>query len=132
MDMSLVKEKAIESIHSMHVLIEKIFSGKHSEQDLPLLIDYFADHFEMVGAAGKRISLQDVKGLFANNQGKMPDIQIEIYDEQILMQNENVIVLTYTEKHTKTSGILIRRSCALIEEIQGKMLWSYLQETFLS
>ncbi|WP_010115773.1 hypothetical protein [Acinetobacter sp. P8-3-8] len=130
--MSLVKEKAIESIHSMHVLIEKIFSGKHSEQDLPLLIDYFADHFEMVGAAGKRISLQDVKGLFANNQGKMPDIQIEIYDEQILMQNENVIVLTYTEKHTKTSGILIRRSCALIEEIQGKMLWSYLQETFLS
>lgn len=132
MDMSLVKEKAIESIHSMHVLIEKIFSGKHSEQDLPLLIDYFADHFEMVGAAGKRISLQDVKGLFANNQGKMPDIQIEIYDEQILMQNENAIVLTYTEKHTKTSGILIRRSCALIEEIQGKMLWSYLQETFLS
>lgn len=130
--MSLVKEKAIESIHSMHVLIEKIFSGKHSEQDLALLIDYFADHFEMVGAAGKRISLQDVKGLFANNQGKMPDIQIEIYDEQILMQNENAIVLTYTEKHTKTSGILIRRSCALIEEIQGKMLWSYLQETFLS
>ena len=132
MDMALVKEKAIESIHSMHVLIEKIFSGKHSEQDLPLLIDYFADHFEMVGAAGKRISLHEVKGLFANNQGKMPDIQIEIYDEQILMQNENSIVLTYTEKHTKATGVSIRRSCALIEEIQGKMLWSYLQETFLS
>jgi hypothetical protein len=27
--------------------------------------------------------------------------------------------------------VLIRRSCALIEEIDGKMLWSYLQETFL-
>ncbi|OJU61290.1 MAG: DUF4440 domain-containing protein [Acinetobacter sp. 39-4] len=129
--MALIKEHAIESIHSMHVLIEKIFSGKHAEQDLALLIDYFADHFEMVGAAGKRISLEQVKDLFANNQGKMPDIQIEIYDEQILMQKEDAIVLTYTEKHTKASGVLIRRSCALIEEIDGKMLWSYLQETFL-
>jgi len=130
-NMALIREKAIESIHSMHVLIENIFSGKHSEQDLPLLIDYFADHFEMVGAAGNRISLQEVKGLFANNQGKMPDIKIEIHDEQILMQKPDAIVLTYTEKHIKESGILIRRSCALIEEINGKMLWSYLQETFL-
>lgn len=132
MDMALVKEHAIESIHSMHVLIEKIFSGKHSKQDLPSLIDYFSDRFEMVGAAGKRISLQEVKTLFSNNQGKMPEIQIEIYDEQILLQNEHSIVLTYTEKHTKASGILIRRSCGLIEEIDGKMQWSYLQETFLA
>lgn len=130
--MALIKEQAIESIHSMHVLIEKIFNGKHAEQDLPLLIDYFADHFEMVGAAGKRFSLEDVKGLFSNNQGKMPDIKIEIYDEQILMQKQDAIVLTYTEKHTKDTGILIRRSCALIEEINGKMVWSYLQETFLT
>jgi hypothetical protein len=131
MDMPLSKQDAIESIHSMHVLIERIFNGKHTEQDLPLLIEYFSDHFEMVGAAGKRLSLADVKGLFSNNQGKMPDLQIEIYDEQILMQTEQSIVLTYIEKHTKESGVLVRRSCALIEEIQGKMQWSYLQETFL-
>ncbi|MFW1736897.1 DUF4440 domain-containing protein [Acinetobacter sp. ULE_I001] len=129
--MPLSKQDAIESIHSMHVLIERIFNGKHTEQDLPLLIEYFSDHFEMVGAAGKRLSLADVKGLFSNNQGKMQDLQIEIYDEQILMQTEQSIVLTYTEKHTKESGVLVRRSCALIEEIQGKMQWSYLQETFL-
>lgn len=86
----------------------------------------------MVGAAGKRFSLEDVKGLFSNNQGKMPDIKIEIYDEQVLMQKQDAIVLTYTEKHTKDTGILIRRSCALIEEINGKMVWSYLQETFLA
>ncbi|WP_336954105.1 DUF4440 domain-containing protein [Acinetobacter sp. AS167] len=129
--MPLSKQDAIESIHSMHVLIERIFNGKHTEQDLPLLIEYFSDHFEMVGAAGKRLSLADVKGLFSNNQGKMPDLQIEIYDEQILMQTEQSIVLTYTEKHTKESGVLVRRSCALIEEIKGKMQWSYLQETFL-
>jgi len=129
--MPLSKQDAIESIHSMHVLIERIFNGKHTEQDLPLLIEYFSDHFEMVGAAGKRLSLADVKGLFSNNQGKMPDLQIEIYDEQILMQTEQSIVLTYTEKHTKESGVLVRRSCALIEEIQGKMQWSYLQETYL-
>ena len=129
--MPLSKQDAIESIHSMHVLIERIFNGKHTEQDLPLLIEYFSDHFEMVGAAGKRLSLADVKGLFSNNQGKMPDLKIEIYDEQILMQSEQSIVLTYTEKHTKESGVLVRRSCALIEEIQGKMQWSYLQETFL-
>lgn len=58
----------------------------------------------------------------------MPDIKIEIYDEEIISQNEQSIVLTYTEKHTKETGVLIRRSCALIEEIQGKMLWRFLQK----
>lgn len=84
----------------------------------------------MVDAAGKKFKFEEVKQLFANNQGKMPDIKIEIYDEEIISQNEQSIVLTYTEKHTKETGVLIRRSCALIEEIQGKMLWRFLQETF--
>lgn len=129
--MALSKENAIDSIHTMHVLIEKIFSGQNTEVDLPLLNQYFSDDFEMVGAAGRRIYFAEVKQLFANNQGKMPDIKIEIYDEEILSQSEHTIVLTYTEKHTKSSGVLVRRSCALIEEIDGKMLWRYLQETFL-
>ena len=129
--MALNTELAIQSIHTMHVLIEKVFNGTGNEQDLIALNSYFTDDFEMVGAAGKRISFEQVKGLFANNQGKMPDIKIEIYDEEILIQSDASIVLTYTEKHTKESGVLVRRSCALIEEREGKMLWRYLQETFL-
>ncbi|OTG89000.1 DUF4440 domain-containing protein [Acinetobacter sp. ANC 3832] len=128
--MALSADKAIESIHTMHVLIAKIFSGTHSKQDLALLIAHFSENFEMVGAAGKKFKFEEVKQLFANNQGKMPDIQIEIYDEDIISQNEQSIFLTYTEKHIKESGVLIRRSCALIEEIQGKMFWRFLQETF--
>lgn len=128
--MTLSAEKAIESIHTMHVLIEKIFSGVNSNEDLPLLIQHFSENFEMVGAAGKKIKFEEVKQLFANNQGKMPDIKIEIYDEEIISHNQHTIVLTYTEKHTKESGILIRRSCAVIEEIQDQMLWRFLQETF--
>ncbi|CAM2825208.1 DUF4440 domain-containing protein [Acinetobacter celticus] len=128
--MALSAEKAIESIHTMHVLIERIFSGVNNDEDLALLINHFSENFEMVGAAGKKFKFEEVKQLFANNQGKMPDIKIEIYDEEIISQNEQSIVLTYTEKHTKETGVLIRRSCALIEEIQGKMLWRFLQETF--
>lgn len=128
--MTLSAEKAIESIHTMHVLIEKIFSGVNSDEDLPLLIQHFSENFEMVGAAGKKFNFEEVKQLFANNQGKMPDIKIEIYDEEIISHNQHTIVLTYTEKHTKESGILIRRSCAVIEEIQDQMLWRFLQETF--
>ncbi|MGS0707941.1 DUF4440 domain-containing protein [Acinetobacter sp. ANC 3781] len=128
--MTLSAEKAIESIHTMHVLIEKIFSGVNSDEDLPLLIQHFSEDFEMVGAAGKKFKFEEVKQLFANNQGKMPDIKIEIYDEEIISHNQHTVVLTYTEKHTKESGILIRRSCAVIEEIQDQMLWRFLQETF--
>ena len=130
--MTLSAEKAIESIHTMHILIEKIFSGISAEQDLTLLLEHFAENFEMVGAAGKKITLEEVKQLFANNKGKMPEIKIEIYDEKIVLQSEQTIFLTYTEKHIKDSGVLIRHSCALIEEIQGKMLWRFLQETFTS
>lgn len=130
--MALSPELAIKSIHTMHILIEKIFTGKNDQQDFQHLNDHFSDDFEMVGAAGKRFKFDEVKQLFANNQAKMPDIQIEIFDEEILSQSENTIVLTYTEKHTKTTGVLIRRSCALIEEQNGKILWRYLQETFLT
>ncbi|MDV2438482.1 DUF4440 domain-containing protein [Acinetobacter gerneri] len=130
--MALNIDAAVESIHTMHVLIEKVFNGTGNDADLAALTDYFTNDFEMVGAAGKRISFEQVKGLFANNQGKMPDIKIETYDAEVLMQSADSIVLTYTEKHTKDSGILIRRSCALIVEEQGKMLWRYLQETFLA
>lgn len=38
--MALSAEKAIESIHTMHVLIERIFSGVNDE-DLALLINHF-------------------------------------------------------------------------------------------
>ena len=130
--MALSAEKAIESIHTMHVLIERIFSGVNNDEDLALLINHFSENFEMVGAAGKKFKFEEVKQLFANNQGKMPDIKIEIYDEEIISQNEQSIVLTYTEKHTKETGVLIRRSCALIEEIQGKILWHFIKETFTS
>ncbi|OTG87390.1 DUF4440 domain-containing protein [Acinetobacter sp. ANC 4558] len=130
--MALSTEKAIESIHTMHVLIENVFTGKHQEQDLPALFDHFSNQFEMVGAAGKQWNFEEVKQLFTNNQGKMPDIKIEIYDEAILSHTEHAITLIYTEKHTKDSGVLVRRSCAVIEEIDGKMVWRYLQETFLS
>lgn len=130
--MTLSAEKAIESIHTMHVLIEKIFNGVSAEQDLTLLLEHFTENFEMVGAAGKKLKFEEVKQLFTDNKGKMPDIKIEIYDEKIISQNEQTIVLTYTEKHIKDSGVLVRHSCALIEEIQGKMLWRFLQETFTS
>lgn len=130
--MTLSTEKAIESIHTMHILIEKIFTGNNQETDLQLLCEHFSPDFEMVGAAGKQLTFENVVQLFASNEGKIPDIKIEIYDEEIILKNNHSIVLTYTEKHTKTTGILIRRACALIEEVNGKMVWRYLQETFLA
>ncbi|WOE32623.1 MULTISPECIES: DUF4440 domain-containing protein [unclassified Acinetobacter] len=130
--MALSAEKALNSIHTMHVLIEKIFTGTHVAEDLALLSAHFSTDFTMIGAAGKCLTLEQVQQLFIQNQAKMPDIKIEIYDEKIILQQDNAIVLTYTEKHSKSTGTLIRHSCALIEEIDGKMQWRYLQETFLA
>lgn len=56
--MALSAEKAIESIHTMHVLIERIFSGVNNDEDLALLINHFSENFEMVGAEVKNLNLK--------------------------------------------------------------------------
>ena len=78
--MALQKEAAIESTYSLHVLIQTVFNQAGTEQALAEMITYFSPDFEMVGAAGKRIQYEQVVQLFRNNQGKMPDLKIEISD----------------------------------------------------
>ena len=129
--MALQKEAAIESTYSLHVLIQTVFNQAGTEQALAEMITYFSPDFEMVGAAGKRIQYEQVVQLFRNNQGKMPDLKIEISDVDVISQKDDAIVMNYTETHHKTTGTTSRRASVLLLEQDGKMLWRYLQETFL-
>ena len=129
--MALSATQAIESILTMHVLIEKIFSGRHAEQDLAQLNQYFSEQFEMVGAAGKRIQYAQVLQLFKNNQGNLSDLKIEISDPEVVLLKDDAALLNYTETHHRDAGTTSRRASALLVEEKGKMLWRYLQETFL-
>lgn len=129
--MALQQQAAIESTYSLHVLIQKVFNQAGTEQELAEMISYFSSDFEMVGAAGKRIGYEQVVQLFSNNQGKMPDLKIEISDAEVILQKDDAIVMNYTETHHKDAGTTSRRASVLLIEENGKMVWRYLQETFL-
>ena len=129
--MALQKEAAIESTYSLHVLIQTVFNQAGTEQALAEMITYFSPDFVMVGAAGKRIQYEQVVQLFRNNQGKMPDLKIEISDVDVISQKDDAIVMNYTETHHKDAGTTHRRASVLLIEENGKMVWRYLQETFL-
>ena len=95
------------------------------------MVSYSSPDFEMVGAAGKRIQYEQVVQLFSNNQGKMPDLKIEISDAEVILQKDDAILMNYTETHYKEAGTTRRRASVLLTEEHGKMVWRYLQETFL-
>ncbi len=129
--MTLQAQAAIESTYSLHVLIQNVFNQVGTEQELAEMVTYFSPNFEMVGAAGKRIHYEQVLQLFRNNQGKMPDLKIEISDAEVILQKDDTILMSYTETHHKNAGTTHRRASALLIEDNGKMVWRYLQETFL-
>lgn len=129
--MALQKQAAIESTYSLHVLIQTVFNQAGTAQELAEMVSYFSPDFEMVGAAGKRIQYEQVVQLFSNNQGKMPDLKIEISDAEVILQKDDAILMNYTETHYKEAGTTRRRASVLLTEEHGKMVWRYLQETFL-
>lgn len=129
--MALQKQAAIESTYSLHVLIQTVFNQAGTAQELAEMVSYFSPDFEMVGAAGKRIQYEQVVQLFSNNQGKMPDLKIEISDAEVILQKDDAILMNYTETHYKEAGTTRRRALVLLTEEHGKMVWRYLQETFL-
>ena len=129
--MALVKEAAIQSTYRLHELIQAVFNQKNTDVELAEMVKYFTHDFEMVGAAGKRIHYEQVLQLFKNNQGNIPDLKIEISDAEVVLQKDDAILMNYTETHHKTTGTTSRRASVLLLEQDGKMLWRYLQETFL-
>lgn len=130
--MALNKDAAIQSTYTLHELIQAVFNEKNTDEQLAQLVGYFTQDFEMVGAAGKRIQYEQVLQLFKNNQGNMPDLQIEISDAEVIMQKDDAILMNYTETHHKEAGTTSRRASVLLLEQEDQMYWRYLQETFLA
>ncbi len=129
--MALEKQAVIQSTVSLHELIQSVFNAKETDEQLAQMVEYFSEDFEMVGAAGKRIQYAQVLQLFKNNQGNLSDLKIEISDPEVVLLKDDVALLNYTETHHRDAGTTSRRASALLVEEKGKMLWRYLQETFL-
>ncbi|AXJ90573.1 hypothetical protein [Acinetobacter pittii] len=129
--MSKQMDQAIQSVIDLHVLIENIFTGNNTEQNLNPLLDSFDQNFKMVTVQGQSIGLAEVKSLFSQNIGNKPSLKIDIIKSTALYEFENYCWVQYQEHQQTDETETVRTSTACIKVEGEKCYWVYLHETLV-
>ncbi|MEO9279031.1 hypothetical protein ABFY81_03835 [Acinetobacter sp. WA-87] len=129
--MSKQMDQAIQSVIDLHVLIENVFTGNNTEQNLNPLLDSFDQNFKMVTVQGQSIGLAEVKSLFSQNIGKKPSLKIDIIKSTALYEFENYCWVQYQEHQQTDETETLRTSTACIKVEGEKCYWVYLHETLI-
>lgn len=129
--MSKQMDQAIQSIIDLHVLIENVFTGNNTEQNLNPLLDSFDQNFKMVTVQGQSIGLAEVKSLFSQNIGNKPSLKIDIIKSTALYEFENYCWVQYQEHQQTDETETVRTSTACIKVEGEKCYWVYLHETLV-
>ncbi|WP_019457573.1 hypothetical protein [Acinetobacter sp. GG2] len=129
--MSKQMDQAIQSVIDLHVLIENVFTGNNTEQNLNPLLDSFDQNFKMVTVQGQSIGLAEVKSLFSQNIGNKPSLKIDIIKSTALYEFENYCWVQYQEHQQTDATETVRTSTACIKVEGEKCYWVYLHETLI-
>lgn len=129
--MSKQMDQAIQSVIDLHVLIENVFTGNNTEQNLNPLLDSFDQNFKMVTVQGQNIGLAEVKSLFSQNIGNKPSLKIDIIKSTALYEFENYCWVQYQEHQQTDATETVRTSTACIKVEGEKCYWVYLHETLI-
>lgn len=135
MPMPTVIERATQSIHDVHQLIQTVFTqtSDESQQAIEQLMPAFAEHFSMVGITGRLINRAQVEQLFRSARGAKPGLEIHIGQVTAVWQTGQSVALRYQESHRFNGEETTRLSVAILEcSDDGGVLWHYLHETAIS
>lgn len=121
---------AQRSVTELHQWIEDVFTGRpgHAEA-LEKVLASFSDAFTMVAIGGQVVGCTRVEMLFRQHAGGRPDLRIVIDKCEALLDSSEGVLCRYRETHFQDGKSSSRWSVALIEIVEGRPLWRYLQET---
>lgn len=124
---------AHRSVVELHQWIEAVFRGApESVGALKRLTGSFHRDFTMTTTGGQTVGLPQVEALFQRLAGGRPTLRIEIDACETLAQDGARVVCRYRETHDEGDSRQARWSVAIIEVIDGKPYWRFLQETAIT
>ncbi len=121
---------AHRSVVELHQWIEAVFRGAPDSVAVrKQLMGSFHRDFIMVTTGGQTVGLPEVEALFQRLAGARPALDIKIDACETLAQEEDRVVCRYRETHYDGDSVQARWSVAMIEVIDQKPYWRFLQET---
>ncbi len=124
---------ARRSLVELHQWIEAVFRGAPDSVAVrERLMGSFHRDFLMITTGGQTIGLTEVEALFQRLAGARPALRIDIDACETLAQEKGLVVCRYRETHHDGDSVQARWSVAMIEIIDQKPYWRFLQETAIS
>lgn len=128
--MSVLTEKARESVIVLHELIAAVFNG--DSHQLPALLSHFEPDFVMITPAGKSVSMEEVAALFTRLIGGRKGVSITIEHCQTIAQFGQEVAIQYHEYQQQGDHHTHRISLAVLDCGCTPPRWRYLQETMVT
>ena len=111
-----------------HIAIEAWLS--QAQGDVDLLLSHFTHDFQMIGLSGAKLDFSALQAFFNSHGGKRPGLTIAIDELTLINHQADSAVVQYREvQRLPGQPEHVRRSCVVLQEINQKIVWRYLQET---
>lgn len=132
--MSTAAERAAAEIVRMHGAIESWVAGRLAEEDFDKEItDHLAPGFCLVEPSGALLKRDQMLPALREFRGRNPRFGIAIEDVEILMEQGDMVLVTYVERQSgvqeEEHGIVRRATCLL--EVGDRITHHALHETWL-
>ncbi|WP_137803810.1 DUF4440 domain-containing protein [Pseudomonas sp. G(2018)] len=123
-----------DEVIQAHVAIEKWLAEEQDASELERLLTRFSPQFSMVSPLGRVLDFDALEQLFMLAGGKKLGFRIQLSELRGLALHNGGATVSYREQQTDATGLHSdRRSTVVFEkQVDGKVLWRHLQETFCS
>ncbi|WP_085715897.1 DUF4440 domain-containing protein [Pseudomonas sp. B28(2017)] len=120
-----------DEVIQAHVAIEKWLAEEQDPSGLDHLLTRFSPQFSMVSPLGRVLDFDALNELFTLAGGKKLGFRIELSELRGIALHDTGATVSYREQQTDATGLHSdRRSTVVFEQVDGKILWRHLQETF--
>ena len=120
-----------DEVIQAHVAIEQWLAEERDLSELEQLLTRFSPQFSMVSPLGRVLDFEALNELFLLAGGKKLGFRIELSELRGVALYDGGAVVSYREQQTDATGLHSdRRSTVVFEQLDDKVIWRHLHETF--
>ena len=120
-----------DEVIQAHIAIEQWLAEERDLSELEQLLMRFSPQFSMISPLGRVLDFEALHELFLLAGGKKLGFRIELSELRGVALYDGGAVVSYREQQTDATGLHSdRRSTVVFEQLDGKVIWRHLHETF--
>ncbi|WLG85811.1 DUF4440 domain-containing protein [Pseudomonas cucumis] len=120
-----------DEVIQAHIAIEQWLAEERDLSELEQLLMRFSPQFSMISPLGRVLDFEALHELFLLAGGKKLGFRIELSELRGVALYDAGAVVSYREQQTDATGLHSdRRSTVVFEQLDGKVIWRHLHETF--